>query len=153
LAHQQKKGAMLALGVGSEKASKIIGQHAKGYAIVAAINSPQSVSISRDPWAIENVSKAAEEQGLVAHKLKVEIAHHSQHMVEVASFYLESIKTYCDEKGPISEGVPRPAFVSSVSGRLTDPATIDAAYWLKNIVQPVRLVDAIQSVFTLRQKG
>ncbi|KAF7597031.1 hypothetical protein BBP40_010505 [Aspergillus hancockii] len=59
-------------------------------------------------------------------------------MEEVAAYYLESIKPYWDEKTPIREDVSRPALVSSVVGRLTDPATVDAAYWVKNLVKTAR---------------
>ena len=153
LASQQKqKGGMLALGVGVEKASELIEQHAEGYATVAAINSPQSVTISGDQPAIENVHKAADAQGLFARRLQIDMAYHSRHMEEVASFYLEAITPVCakEDASVVSHDV---VFVSSVTGRAADPATINASYWLKNLVRPVRFADAIQSMFTAQDQG
>ena len=152
LRQQRQKGGMLALGVGFEEASALIQQHAKGYAIVAAINSSQSVTISGDQSAIENVQKVADASGLFARRLKIEMAYHSRHMEEVAAFYLEAIRPFCDENTlPFSQTIPSPLFVSSVTGHVADPATIDASYWVKNLVQPVKFADAIHSVFTLQE--
>ncbi|RYP74772.1 hypothetical protein DL769_003946 [Monosporascus sp. CRB-8-3] len=144
---QSQKGAMLALGVGSEEASKLIQQHAEGYATVAAINSPQSVTVSGDRSAIDRVHKAADAQGLFARKLKVEMAYHSRHMKEVADFYLEKIQSFCEEDAKsFSQDPTRPAFMSSVTGHAEGPGTVDASYWVRNLVQPVRFADAIQSL-------
>ena len=150
LRQQRQKGGMLALGVGFEEASALIQQHAKGYATVAAINSSQSVTISGDQSAIENVQKVAEASGLFARRLKIEMAYHSRHMEEVAAFYREAIQPFCDEDAPrFSQVVPSSLFVSSVTGHVADSATVDASYWVKNLVRPVRFADAIHSVFTL----
>lgn len=144
---QSEKGAMVALGVGSEEASRLIQQHAEGYATVAAINSPQSVTVSGDKSAMDRVHKAAEAQGLFSRKLKVEMAYHSRHMEEVAGFYRERIQPFCDEDAKsFSHDATHPAFVSSVTGRAEGVGTVDASYWVRNLVQPVRFADAIQSL-------
>ncbi|KAG9230575.1 putative polyketide synthase [Amylocarpus encephaloides] len=147
IARQQiKKGAMLALGVGLAEASKLIEQYAEGYATVAAINSPQSVTVSGDQLAIENLHKAADTLGLFARRLKVKLAYHSSHMEEVAAFYLEAIKPFCDEHTSTSQDLSYPVFVSSVTGLIMD--SVDASYWVKNLVRPVRFADALQTIFT-----
>ena len=51
--NNSQKGAMLALGVSFEEASTLIEQNTNGYATIAAINSPQSITISGDMSAIE----------------------------------------------------------------------------------------------------
>ncbi|KAI1778713.1 putative polyketide synthase [Hypoxylon cercidicola] len=153
--HQSQKGAMLALGVDSEEAIELIEKHAGGYATVAAINSPQSVTISGDQSAIENVHKAADAQGLFARRLKIQMAYHSRHMEEGAAYYLDAIKPYCVEDVFSLKGqdVSRPVFVSSVTGHVADPDDIDESYWVKNLVRPVRFLDAVQTAFTPREKG
>nr|R4WH05.1 RecName: Full=Highly reducing polyketide synthase ACRTS2; Short=HR-PKS ACRTS2; AltName: Full=ACR-toxin biosynthesis protein S2 [Alternaria alternata]BAN19720.1 polyketide synthase [Alternaria alternata] len=151
--HEYKKGAMLALGVGSEDALKIIDEHAQGYATVAAINSPRSVTISGDKTAIENVRKAADMQGLFARMLKVEVAYHSRHMEQVAASYLKDIEPYFQGKAIPAEnsGACRPVFVSSVTGQIID--AVDSSYWIKNLVQPVLFADAIKEVLTHEDQG
>lgn len=150
LTEKQKKGAMIALGVGKDEALKLIEESADGYATIAAINSPNSVTVSGDPAAIDNINKAAEKQSLFARKLKVEMAYHSRHMEEVADWYLSAIKSYCEEK---VEGGPKAAFVSSVFGELAEPSAVDATYWVKNLVQTVRFSEAVEGLFTPPANG
>ncbi|KAK8051824.1 polyketide synthase [Apiospora rasikravindrae] len=151
LATHSGKGAMIALGIDPEEATDLIRHHAGGaYAVVAAINSPRSVTISGDVTAIQNIQNAAGEKGLFCRRLKVELAYHSRHMEMVADYYLESIKLFCDEDliDPPEAKTSYPVFVSSVTGQVEDTATIDATYWVKNLVRPVRFSDAIQTLFT-----
>ncbi|KAI1128026.1 putative polyketide synthase [Nemania abortiva] len=156
LTHQQsRKGAMLALGVGPEEATGLIQKHAQGYATLAAINSPGSVTISGDESAIESIHKAADGKGLFARRLKVRLAYHSRYMNEVAASYLAAIKPFCDEdvvtlKKPDSS---QSVFVSSVTGCIGDPVAIDESYWVENLVRPVQFLDAMKTVFASHQEG
>lgn len=147
------KGAMLALGVGPEQASQLIKQHADGYATIAAFNSPQSVTISGDETAIDNVHRAAEAESLFSRKLQVGLAYHSQHMQAVADFYLNAITPFCKgDAVSASKGHNSSAtFVSSVNGLILEAFQIDASYWVQNLVQPVRFADAIRTVLSTRQ--
>ncbi|KAE8862946.1 hypothetical protein PTNB29_05508 [Pyrenophora teres f. teres] len=152
--HQNgEKGAMLALGVGFEEASKLIQEHAEAYATVAAVNSPNSVTISGDQSAINNVHKAAEAMGLFARKLKVQMAYHSRHMEAVAASYLDDIKPYFMESTPCfnKNSNVNPIFVSSVTGRVVD--RIEPSYWVKNLVQPVMFLDAVQDLLAPQHLG
>ena len=150
---QEEKGVMLALGVSFEEASKLIEEHAEAYATVAAVNSPNSVTISGDQSAINNVHKAAEALGLFARKLKVQMAYHSRHMEAVAASYLEDIKPYFGEDAPFfsKESTANPVFVSSVTGRVVD--RIEPSYWVKNLVQPVMFMDAVQGLLASQHLG
>ncbi|GAB1320914.1 Type I Iterative PKS [Madurella fahalii] len=148
----QNKGAMLALGVGEDEASKLIEEHATdGYATVGAVNSPQSVTVSGDESAIEKIHQVAEARGLFVRRLKVGLAYHSRHMDEAATSYQEAIQPVYEEDSVFTGGpkeAPRPLFVSSVTGRVE--ATVDASYWVKNLVRPVKFTDAIQVLLLLQ---
>ncbi|KAH5755460.1 hypothetical protein HBI88_210740 [Parastagonospora nodorum] len=148
-----EKGAMLALGVSFEEASRLIEEHAEAYATVAAVNSSNSVTISGDQSAIDNVHKAAEATGLFTRKLKVQMAYHSRHMEAVAKSYLEDIEPYFSEDAPFSgkKSTAHPVFVSSVTGRVVDK--IDPSYWVKNLVQPVMFMDAVQGLLAPEHLG
>ncbi|KAK3290831.1 putative polyketide synthase [Chaetomium fimeti] len=145
-----QQGAMLALGLGPEQAAELIQGTAQGYATVAAINSPKSVTVSGDVAAIERVHKAAEEQGLFARRLKIQMAYHSRHMESVASYYLDHIRPYCEkDAADLTTGDAADVmFVSSVTGGVLDRDSVDATYWVKNLVRPVRFADAIQAILT-----
>ncbi|KAI1297050.1 putative polyketide synthase [Xylaria venustula] len=152
---KSRKGAMLALGVDVEGAMRLIERYAQGYATVAAVNSQGSVTISGDESAIESVHKAAEEKGLFSRRLKVQLPYHSRYMNEVADFYLTSIKPFCDEDvfSIKKRDFARSVFVSSVTGGVADPVTIDESYWVKNLVEPVRFLDAMQSAIASQNEG
>ncbi|KAK9782147.1 putative Polyketide synthase [Seiridium cardinale] len=145
---QTRQGAMLALGVGREEAEELIKQYASTYATVAAINSPQSVTISGDESAIDSIHQIAEAQGLFVRRLKVSMAYHSRHMEDVADSYLKAIKLYCDEDSIKDNRTQHhPSSVSSVEGRKIDGSEVGAFYWIKNLVQPVRFAEATQNLF------
>ncbi|KAK8080385.1 polyketide synthase [Apiospora hydei] len=149
------KGAMVALGIDPEEAIDLIKQHAgSDYAVVAAINSPRSVTISGDAPAIQNIQTAAGEAGLFSRRLKVELAYHSRHMEMVADYYIESINPFFnnDPTDLPAEETSYPIFVSSVTGQVENTATIDATYWVKNLVRPVRFSDAIKTLLIPRGK-
>ncbi|KAL8420676.1 hypothetical protein RB594_003459 [Gaeumannomyces avenae] len=146
-----RKGAMLALGVGPDEAAALLREHAAaaGYATVAAINSPKSVTVSGDVPAIERLHEAADAAGIFARRLKIQMAYHSKHMEDVADYYLDAIKGYCDEAQEASateEGDDRPLFVSSVTGKVEH--AVGASYWAQNLVRPVMFASAIQTLMT-----
>ncbi|KID86000.1 Beta-ketoacyl synthase [Metarhizium guizhouense ARSEF 977] len=143
-----QKGAMLALGVEVDKAEELLGKTASGYATVAAINSPRSVTLSGDEAAIESIHKLADELGIFARRLQVDVAYHSNYMTSVSTSYLASIEPFFSgnkvpDKGSISQGI---TFISSVSGAALD--AIDASYWVKNLLQPVMFADAVTDMLS-----
>ncbi|KAK2879483.1 Type I Iterative PKS [Arthroderma sp. PD_2] len=145
-----QKGAMLALGVGVEEATALLQQNTSGYATVAAINSLKSVTLSGDESTIESIRNAADRLGIFARRLKVDIAYHSDHMKPIAATYLESIKPVCGQDDlTLDNDGHSISFVSSVTGTGVD--TMDASYWVRNLLQPVRFSDAIECVLSTRK--
>lgn len=159
------QGAMLAIGTSAEEAQKII-DVATGYAVIAAINSPDSVTISGDVAAIQHVREQAEKQGLFARRLKVGVAYHSRHMERVADSYLASIQPFCsteqlsaDEESTCcsdlssSDGQSKETcFISTVTGQRESADTFNASYWVKNLLQPVQYLKAVEAVFSDRDQ-
>ena len=144
------RGAMLALGVGGGAAAELLEGEA-GRVTIAALNSPGSVTVSGDADAVERVHAKALEQGLFARKLKVGVAYHSSHMQQVADLYLESIKPFFPVDGlPSAESAAKgPLFISSVTGQVEGPETVGASYWVRNLVQPVNFLQAIETLSKL----
>lgn len=135
-------GSMLAVGVSVDQAEALIQQHENsGYATLAAINSPASVTISGDEDAIEAIQRAAEAQGTFVRRLKTGVAYHSRHMEKVASTYLAAIKPWCKDTG--DSGI---RYISSVTGRAETAKSLGASYWVTNLLQPVRFMDAVEAV-------
>ncbi|KAI1133192.1 putative polyketide synthase [Nemania abortiva] len=143
------QGAMVGVGTSPSEAEKLFPDEAIGYAVIAAVNSHDSVTISGDLSAIEYIEELAREKGLFARRLKVNVAYHSGHMESVSDTYLKSILSFC-KPGIISseEQLKTPIFISSVTGRVESADTVDAHYWVKNLLHPVLYQTAVETLFS-----
>ncbi|KAL9594233.1 MAG: hypothetical protein Q9179_005489 [Wetmoreana sp. 5 TL-2023] len=154
------QGAMLAIGTSAEETQKLL-DVAKGYAIVAAVNSPDSVTISGDVAVIQYIQEQAQKRGLFVRRLKVGVAYHSHHMARVADSYLASIQPFCfsDQQSPgmisaypsdftsSDEQPTKPSFMSTVTGQWEFTNTVHASYWVRNLLQPVQYLKAVERLF------
>ncbi|KAL8789759.1 MAG: hypothetical protein Q9213_001010 [Squamulea squamosa] len=140
------QGAMLAIGASAEEAQKLL-DAAKGCAVVAAVNSPHSVTVSGDVAAIEDVHDQAEKQGLFVRRLKVGVAYHSRQMERVADSYLASIESFCSADLVSSDRQStRPLFISTVTGQKESAEPAHASYWVWNLLRPVQYLKAMEAL-------
>jgi acyl transferase domain-containing protein len=70
-------GGMLAAGLGAEKAKEYIKNISDGIVVVACHNSPDSVTLSGDLTALEEVESRLSADGIFSRKLNVPLAYHS----------------------------------------------------------------------------
>ncbi|KAL2139934.1 hypothetical protein VTI28DRAFT_4479 [Corynascus sepedonium] len=113
-----------------------------GTAVIACENSPRSVTISGDELAINELVAHMERMKLFHRKLHVDVAYHSPHMKLAAEDYMEFIK---DVTKPVSGGSVR--FYSSLHGcEVKDLTTLNASYWVDNLVCPVRFSMALREL-------
>ncbi|KAK8005776.1 hypothetical protein PG990_011813 [Apiospora arundinis] len=141
-----EQGAMLAVGTSAEEAMKLI-QEEEAYTTIAAINSHNSVTISGDIDAIENIQEKCQERDIFARRLKVDIAYHSRHMEAAATSYLASIEPFClsSRESPERESSTKPSFISSVTGKQEHADTVaDGSYWVRNLVGTVQFLKALE---------
>lgn len=91
---QQKavnKGTMLAVGLPEKEVVALLDENIKGVSM-AAINSPNSVTLSGDPDALEQIQKQLQDKGVFARLLKVNVAYHSYQMEPYEQELLEALK-------------------------------------------------------------
>ncbi|KAH6641044.1 hypothetical protein F5144DRAFT_618689 [Chaetomium tenue] len=113
------KGAMVAVGVGSEAAQGFLDRVAStnGKAVVACINSPSSITIAGDEAAVQQVEDLAKEDGVFARRLRVDTGYHSHHMLPIAEPYRQALREALsnnnqhnqDETDPAIAGIPEGA--------------------------------------------
>lgn len=147
---QSERGGMLAVGADVSTAKELL-QHTAdvGRAGIAAINSPNSVTLSGNVAAIDAIERIANAQGIFNRKLRVNVAYHSHHMELVAKSYFAAIEPYCaaEREGKTYSGDESkvlPLF-SSVTGQVEGVETVTSAhYWVKNLVSPVRFFEVIK---------
>ncbi|KAF5965626.1 acyl transferase acyl hydrolase lysophospholipase [Fusarium coicis] len=148
------RGAMAAVGLGVDAVQTYLDRLTKdnGKAVVACINSPQSVTISGDSDAVSQIEDMCKQDGVFARRLRVQQAYHSHHMDAFADAYRESLEAEMardqvdsDKKHlQAAKQELRAVFSSAVTGgRITEIKDIaNPSHWVGSLVQPVRFVDA-----------
>ncbi|KAI2628591.1 polyketide synthase [Hypoxylon sp. NC1633] len=135
------QGSMMSVGLGEEEVAPYLKELTRGYATIACVNSPKSVTISGDADAIEELaSRLKSTGGVFFRRLLIDTAYHSDHMRLVAGEYENCIRNL--EASPAHKHV---TFVSSVTGRVKSSG-FDSAYWVTNLVSPVRFYNAIKTI-------
>lgn len=130
-------GGMLASGMSPEMAEKYIADTTGGRVVVACINSPDSVTLSGDMAALDEVASRLENDGIFNRKLKVPMAYHSHHMTPMAQEYTNRLRAILR---PISKKTSwtDTLFASPVTGKLVTSAKIFAPeHWTLNMTNPV----------------
>ncbi|NJP64727.1 type I polyketide synthase [Streptomyces spiramenti] len=107
---------------------------------IAAVNGPTTVTVSGDSDALEELHDALADDGVLCWPIPgVDFAGHSPQVDEIH----DELRTLLDGITPRSSRVP---FYSTVTGGLLDTSRLDAAYWYRNLREPVafrRAVDAL----------
>ncbi|MCF1597400.1 type I polyketide synthase, partial [Streptomyces muensis] len=132
-------GAMIAVQADEEEVRGTLAGHEDAVSI-AAVNGPGSVVISGDADTARAVAETWRARGRKTTELKVSHAFHSPHMDGVL-----------DEFRRIAAGLafqpPAIPLVSTVTGRLTDPAELTSPdYWSGQIRATVRFLDATREL-------
>jgi acyl transferase domain-containing protein/NADPH:quinone reductase-like Zn-dependent oxidoreductase/NADP-dependent 3-hydroxy acid dehydrogenase YdfG/acyl carrier protein len=125
-------GKMLAVGL-SEKA---VQPYLVGQISVAAINSPNSVTLAGNEDDLMQISDMLEAEKIFNKMLTVEVPYHS--------YLMEPIKEELFEKlASVKPRATKIPLYSTVTGQLIDGETLDAAYWWQNVRQSVRFSDTM----------
>ncbi|MER6119400.1 amino acid adenylation domain-containing protein [Streptomyces sp. NPDC001743] len=106
---------------------------------VAAVNTPRSVALSGEADAIEDLLFALDDEDIVCGRLEAPVASHSHHMDAL----LPVLEAELADLAPKAGRIP---FCSTVTGGFLDGTALDAAYWSRNLREPVRLDRAQQSL-------
>ncbi|WKX74090.1 type I polyketide synthase [Streptomyces sp. XD-27] len=133
-AHLSGTGGMVALGLPRAAVEARIAAYG-GRIAVAAVDSPAHTVVAGEPAALDELLAACAAQDITARRVAVDHAPHTAAADAVAAELLDAL----------GEITPRPAQVpwySTVTGEAVGPAGPDAAYWVRNLREPV----AFQSV-------
>lgn len=98
---------------------------------LAASNGPTSCVVSGDPVALDEFIAELEAAGHFARRVQVDVASHSPQMEAPAS-------ALANELAGLAPRVAMLPILSTVLGRTARGAEFDAAYWGRNMRQPVR---------------
>nr|WP_158895848.1 type I polyketide synthase [Amycolatopsis anabasis] len=132
------KGGMVSVAEPVEKVRKRIGSWGERIS-VAAVNGPNSVVVSGDPHALDELIAACEADNVRARKIAVDYASHS---VQVEQIHEDLLKVLAPIS-PVSAQIP---FYSTLTGEPIDTATLDADYWYRNLRQTVEFEQATRKL-------
>jgi acyl transferase domain-containing protein/acyl carrier protein len=131
-------GRMAALGVSAESAASVIAAYGEALTI-AAVNSPNAVTLAGDADAIEALGVELEPTGAFFRPLDLDYAFHSRCMDPIREALLDRLDGLAPQDG-------RVPFISTVTGATVTGSQLDAAYWWDNIRRPVQFAPAITSL-------
>jgi NADPH:quinone reductase-like Zn-dependent oxidoreductase/malonyl CoA-acyl carrier protein transacylase len=134
------KGSMMAVGCSKEEIAPLIAELTAQEARIACFNSPESLTISGDEPAIDELQAVMEKKEMFNRKLQVDVAYHSHHMKLVAKSYLEYLQAL---DSPKSTDV---RFHSSLLGHVIDGSRLEPSYWVDNLTESVRFAEALTSM-------
>ncbi|AZM63655.1 polyketide synthase [Streptomyces sp. WAC 01420] len=107
---------------------------------VAAVNGPASATVSGDPEALEELSAALSDEGVL--RWPIPGADFAAHSAQVERIHDELLR--------VLDGVtPRPAavgFWSTTAGAWLDGSALDAAYWYRNLRETVEFDRAVHQL-------
>ncbi|KAI1502213.1 hypothetical protein F5X99DRAFT_427602 [Biscogniauxia marginata] len=136
-------GGMLAAGVGPDQAERYIADTIDGHVVVACINSQESITLSGDLPALDEVASRLEKDGMFARRLKVPLAYHSHHMLPMAQEYIDKLRSILPEHWEWNDSI---TFASPVTGDIASPKVLTPEHWACNLTSPVRFSEAFESM-------
>jgi acyl transferase domain-containing protein/acyl carrier protein len=132
------QGAMAVVGLSLVEARQILLGHEDRVSI-AVSNSPASTVLSGDPARLQEIVEQLQREDIFCRWVKVDVASHSPQMDVLRADLLGAV----DGVQPQSAAVP---IYSTVTGQVSDGLEFTAAYWVRNLREPVLFFTAIQQL-------
>lgn len=105
---------------------------------LAGVNSPKGVTVAGDPKGLSELESLLADQGVRFKRLDLDYAFHSPVMDPIKADLLAGLEGLKPQKSSIP-------FYSTVTGKKLNGSKLGASYWWKNVRQPVRFEEAVQS--------
>nr|UPN67555.1 hypothetical protein [Pestalotiopsis sp.] len=140
------RGGMTALATSKENALELFkAAQVQDTAVVACVNSPNSVTISGDIGALEKLEDLAGKESLMFRRLKVPAAYHSAEMRSLADDYANALRPHFEPEHPRAFAA---TFSSPVTGGIVDDPSLihDPSHWVRNMVQPVLFDNSLKEM-------
>lgn len=133
------QGAMAALDLSEEEVLAVLSDGYEGVGI-AAVNGARATVVSGEAGAVARLVHDLTQSGLMVRELRTSgVAGHSE---QVAGVSEDLERALAGIRGRTSD-VP---FVSTIDGKRVAGEQLDAAYWKRNLREPVRFADGMQAI-------
>ncbi|MEV5885257.1 SDR family NAD(P)-dependent oxidoreductase [Streptomyces sp. NPDC052020] len=131
-------GRMAAVGLSEEELTAELARY-DGRLELAGVNSGSDTTVAGRAADVALLGERLQERGVFARELDLDYAFHSAAMDPVRETLLTAL-------AGLSSTEPTVPFASTVTGRLLDDGPLDAAYWWRNIREPVRFAPAVEAL-------
>ncbi|MCB1397002.1 MAG: SDR family NAD(P)-dependent oxidoreductase, partial [Rhodobacteraceae bacterium] len=132
------RGRMLAAALPEAEARALIAAQ-EGHVSLGAVNSPGMVTLAGDPAPLQRLADDLAARGVFHRFLQVNYAFHSAHMDPVRAPLLDAL-------GGVETHPPRVPLISTVTARPASAGDFGAAYWWRNVREPVLFGPAITAL-------
>jgi acyl transferase domain-containing protein/acyl-CoA synthetase (AMP-forming)/AMP-acid ligase II/acyl carrier protein len=138
LQQSEKHGAMAAVELPLDEARRALAGY-EDRVSVAVHNTPKSVVLAGDAAALDEILESLRQREIVGRLLETPGAGHSPEAAGVERRLKEALK------GLTAQPAKIPVF-STVTGRVLHGEAFDAAYWARNVREPVLFCEALESI-------
>ncbi len=132
------RGSMLAVGLSETDVAPYI-KGLEASISIAAINSAGSLTLAGDTTVLEGLAAELEKAQIFARMLNVEVPYHSPVMDEIKSSLAQAL-------AGIAPQPTHTPLISTVTGALIKGPSLDAAYWNRNVREPVAFARAVHAL-------
>lgn len=136
-----REGEMAAVFAEEALVAEAIGPYQESVAI-AAVNGPKNTVISGIQSSVRAILQSLESDGIVTHPLKGSHAFHSPLMKPILNAFEQTAQQ-------MKFAPPSIPMISNLTGELLPPGEVlDASYWCRHIINPVRFSTSMQTLVT-----
>ncbi|MGY5806159.1 type I polyketide synthase [Rhizobium sp. LEGMi198b] len=136
------EGKMAAVVLNEDAALAFAKLHGLHDICIAAINAPNSITISGPVHEIEAFKEAARKSQIVAHILDINYPFHHPIIDRAKDAFLADLPDVAPDAGSGT-------FISTVTGAACDGRLLDAQYWWRNVRDPVLFKTACQAAMAM----
>ncbi|HEX4306156.1 MAG TPA: SDR family NAD(P)-dependent oxidoreductase [Solirubrobacterales bacterium] len=128
------RGGMVSVSLAASEALELIGPWGERLSL-AAENGPESVVVSGDPGALEELLGSAEDRGIRARAVAVDYASHSRQIEELREEILAAL-------APVRPRDAEVPLFSTLTGGPLEGTALGAEHWYGSLREPVRFATA-----------
>ncbi len=132
------RGRMAAVGLSVSEAEQELAGYG-GRLVIAGVNTGADVTLAGDAAALAAAGAALAARGVFFRDLGLDYAFHSPAMDRIREQLADALADVVTHRGRIP-------LVSTVTGAQVDGTALDAGHWWRNVREPVRFADAVQTL-------
>ncbi|ORY08585.1 hypothetical protein BCR34DRAFT_603445 [Clohesyomyces aquaticus] len=141
-------GAMMAVRMSAEECQSLLAERSAfgpSDILIACYNSPRNLTLSGSELELEALRETLEKRGVMAKRLRVNVAYHHSERMEEASEIFGALSPRIEPHPHAHDGT-QPIMISSLTGAQVYQDLTSKNYWQHNLLSPVRFSDGVSAL-------